>query len=371
MTTFQKAVRRALKARMAIMGPAGSGKTYSALALAKGLGGRVAVIDTEHGSASKYEGYVAEFDVAELDTFSPDAYIAAIRAASAARYDVLIVDSLSHAWAGKDGILEQKDASAARDSFSAWRTLTPQHNRLVEALLSFDGHLIVTMRSKMAYDIDRDERGKSHVRKVGLAPVQREGLEYEFDVVGDMDDGVMTITKSRCPAIARQQIRHPGAAMAATLKAWLDDGMPQPARPAPDPVTPGVPKSSGAPTQRLSRGPSLDDVVDAHEASKAPPRAPARPPGQDVTPDGVVVDFSTMLGELEAASHISPGAVKAWYSKHLDTLDWLKAQGRKQDLGTLRSAYGHALRDAEERVAGPTRTGDAKSGSVPPAPATG
>lgn len=225
---FHKATKHASKLRLAFIGPAGSGKTYSALSVATALGGKVAVIDTERGSASKYAD-VFEFDVMELETFAPDMFVKAIHAAESAGYDIIIVDSLSHAWMGKGGALEMVDDHARRErgnSFGAWRHVTPEHNAMVDALQS-KAHIIVTMRSKTEWVVEEDSKGKKVPRKIGLAPVQRDGLEYEFDVVGDLDqDNVYVVTKSRCSALAGKAIAKPGEQLAETLKAWLDGAPP-------------------------------------------------------------------------------------------------------------------------------------------------
>lgn len=236
MTTnsFKRATKSQAKLRMALMGPSGSGKTYSALSIAGALAtepGRVAVIDTEHGSASKY-GDRFPFDVLELTDYHPQQYIDAIKAAGeSGAYDVLVIDSLSHAWNGVGGILEMVDKQAkksdSKNTFAAWRDATPLHNQLVEALLSVPLHLIVTMRSKTEYVLERDERGKMTPRKIGLAPVQREGMEYEFDVIGELDMlNTLTITKTRISKLTGKVIPTPGAALGETLKAWAIDGAP-------------------------------------------------------------------------------------------------------------------------------------------------
>lgn len=210
------------------MGPSGSGKTYSALKIAQGLGKKIAVVDTERGSASKYSGDVAEFDVCELKKHSPSNYIKAIQEAGDAGYDVLIIDSLTHAWSGKDGILEMVDNAKKRgagNGFTAWREVGKEHDRLVDAMLDCPCHLIITLRTKMEYVIEEDERGKKVPRKIGLAPVQRDGLEYEFDIVGDMNqDHDLVITKSRCPAVSDAVVNRPGAEFARSVSAWLGDG---------------------------------------------------------------------------------------------------------------------------------------------------
>ncbi|NMP22632.1 ATP-binding protein [Sulfobacillus harzensis] len=228
---FHKATKKQSFLRMALIGPSGSGKTYSSLRIAQGLGQKIAVIDSERGSASKYADEF-DFDVLELETFAPRDYIQAIDAAARAGYDVLIIDSLSHAWIGKGGVLEMHDAAAAQEksgnSYTAWRTVTPEHNRLVDAMLQAPLHVIATMRSKMEYVQEKNDQGKTVIRKVGLQPIQRDGLDFEFDVVGDMDSSnTLIVTKTRCRALSQAVIREPGEAnVAQTLKAWLTDGVP-------------------------------------------------------------------------------------------------------------------------------------------------
>lgn len=231
MTLFQKATKLQAKLRMALLGPAGSGKTYSALKIGRALvgpKGNIALMDTEHGSASKY-AHEFDFDAFAPDSFEVDTYLRAIKDAQAAGYDLLILDSLSHAWAGRGGILEFVDAVAKRqggNSFGAWRDATPKHNELVEAMLSAKLHLIVTMRVKMEHVQERDERsGKTIVRKVGLQPVQRDGLEYEFDVVGDLTpESDLVISKTRCSALRGKVYHEPGQEVADVLRGWLSDG---------------------------------------------------------------------------------------------------------------------------------------------------
>lgn len=243
--TFTKAIKRESKLRMAIAGPSGSGKTYTALAVASALanGKPVAMVDTEHGSASKYAD-LFQFDVLEMHPpYHPDRFIEAINEAAKAGYGVVILDSLTHAWSGTGGLLEVVDQIAARmrsqNSFAAWKDATPIQNRLVEAIVAAPLHVIATMRSKQEYVVQQDERGKQAPRKVGMAPQQREGFEYEFDVFGEMDiDNTMIVTKSRCPALSGAVIKKPGADVAATLTTWLH-GVAQvepSTQPAPQPI---------------------------------------------------------------------------------------------------------------------------------------
>jgi hypothetical protein len=238
---FQKATKTQARLRMALIGPSGSGKTWTALEVASALapGGKVAVIDTERGSASLYSDRFP-FDVCELDTFSPQSYVNAIRDAAAAGYEVLVIDSLSHAWSGKGGALEMVDTAAARskssNTYFAWRDVTPQHNMLVDAILQAPMHVIVTMRAKTEYIVET-VNGKQVPKKIGMAPIQRDGVEYEFSIVGDLTlDHDLIITKTRCSALDGVVVRNPGADLAATLRAWLTDGA-TPPPPQPKPAT--------------------------------------------------------------------------------------------------------------------------------------
>ena len=231
---FQKATKKQQKARAALIGPPGSGKTFTALTVAKHLGQRVAVIDTERGSASKYSGDVADFDVCELPKFSPKAYIEALHGAAAAGFDVVVIDSLSHAWEGEGGILDQVDQRGK--GFESWKDMAPQTRDLLNAILTYPGHVIVTLRTKTEYVVEERENKNGRMvktpRKIGLAPKFKEGLEYEFDVVASMDDGVLSVSKSRCSALHSQVIKHPGKGFADSLRVWLEDGI-VPTAPAP------------------------------------------------------------------------------------------------------------------------------------------
>jgi len=200
--TFKKAERRQVKLKIGISGPSGSGKTLSALLIAKGIveripDGRIALIDTENGSASLYAGMtlpngekVPDFETLELDPpFSTDKYIAAINAAVAGGFSVLIVDSGTHQWAGEGGILSKKEQMDARggNSYTHWAKLTPEHEKFKSAILHSDIHLIMTLRSKQEYALVENDRGKQAPKKLGMAPIQRDGMEYEMTCMLDMD----------------------------------------------------------------------------------------------------------------------------------------------------------------------------------------
>lgn len=232
--TFAPATKAASKARIALCGPSGSGKTWTALALGSQLAargaGRIAVIDTERGSASKYVGINGwRFDTVTPDRFSPASLTELLGVASGAGYDVTIVDSWSHYWSGTDGMQEQADRrSKAGNTFAGWKEVKPDERRMVDAMVSYPGHLIVTMRSKTQYVIEQVEnngRTKNVPRKIGLKPDQREGIEYEFDLVGDLDlDNVLTVSKSRIPTLSRAVIPQPDADLADTIADWLEEG---------------------------------------------------------------------------------------------------------------------------------------------------
>lgn len=186
---IRKAERKKAKLRLGIAAPSGAGKTYSALLLAFGLGGKVGLIDTEHGSGDLY-AHLGEYDIISIEApYSVSKYTQAIKAFEEAGYSTVIIDSLTHAWAGDGGLLDKQGKLADRgtNSFAAWRTITPEHNSLVDAMLKSPCHIIATMRAKQEYVLETNDKGKQQPKKVGMAPVQREGMEYEFTVMLDVD----------------------------------------------------------------------------------------------------------------------------------------------------------------------------------------
>jgi hypothetical protein len=226
--TFAPATKAAAKARVALEGPSGSGKTWSALSIGQGLGRRMAVIDTERGSASKYAGDF-RFDTLQMHTYNPRDLVAALSAAAGAGYDVVIVDSLSHFWMGTGGMLEQVDQIARRNtggnSWAAWKDANPMEREMIDGLLAYPGHVIVTMRTKTEWVITENDRGKKEPKKIGLKAQQRDGIEYEFDIVGDLDlDHNLVVSKSRMSALADKVVTRPNADLGAEILAWLQDG---------------------------------------------------------------------------------------------------------------------------------------------------
>ena len=224
---FKKAVKYESRLRLAITGPSGSGKTFTALKVASALTDKpIALLDTEHRSALKYAD-LFNFDHDTLEPpFHPDRYIEKILEAQIAGYGVIIIDSLSHAWTGTGGLLDIVDQIAARsrskNTFAAWKEGTPIHNRLIDAIVYSDIDIIATMRSKQDYQVDKDDDGKVSVKKLGLAPIQREGFEYEFDIVLEMDvNHTGVISKTRCIPLTDAVIKKPGDELSLTLREWL------------------------------------------------------------------------------------------------------------------------------------------------------
>ena len=234
MSSFRPAARQQLKLRMALAGPSGSGKTITALRIAQGLGPRIAVIDTENRSASRYIGEdfgegPLHFDVVELEEFQPQRLVKLLNEAAEAGYDVVVVDSLSHFWMGEGGMLDAVDAAAKRNnggnSFAAWKAVKPAEREMWDALIRCKTHLICTLRTKTDWVIEENDRGKKTPRKIGLKAEQRDGLEYEFDVVGDMDiEHSFYASKTRCSALDGRPFQKPGANIAKILRGWLDAG---------------------------------------------------------------------------------------------------------------------------------------------------
>lgn len=218
---FKKATKSQIKIRLALSGAAGSGKTYSALAIAQHLGDSIALIDTEHGSASRYADRF-NFDTCELNDHHPAKYIEAIKAAESAGYGVIIIDSLSHAW------FSELDLAGGR--FDGWKNVRPLERKLIDAMIGSSSHIIATMRSKTEWIMEeytaKDGKTKQSPKKIGTAPIQSSGIEYEFDLAGELDyNHILTISKSRCPELADKTFLNPGKEIADTLKAWI--GQPQ------------------------------------------------------------------------------------------------------------------------------------------------
>lgn len=185
---LRKAERKQAKIKMGLQGPSGSGKTMSALLIAFGMTGdwsKVVVIDTENHSADLY-AHLGDFQVLPMtQPYTPERYSKAIELCENASMDVIIIDSISHEWEGKGGVLDIH-GSMVGNSFTNWAKVTPRHNDFVQKILQSPCHIIATIRSKQDYVLS-EKNGKMVPEKVGLKGVTREGLDYEFTLVFDMD----------------------------------------------------------------------------------------------------------------------------------------------------------------------------------------
>jgi hypothetical protein len=225
---FVKATKKKAKLRLALGAPSGAGKTYTALEIATGLAGqhgKIAVIDSEHGSASKYSD-LFNFDTVDLEApFTVQKYIDLLNFAGENNYDVLIMDSLTHAWDWLVGYVEQVARAKYRgNTFTAWSEGTPIQDQLIQALLSSPCHVIATVRTKNEYAVDQ-VNGKTKITRMGTKLKQREGFEYEFDMfmTGNIEH-FFTVEKDRTGKYQDQIIEKPNRKFGEELKAWLDSG---------------------------------------------------------------------------------------------------------------------------------------------------
>lgn len=234
---IERASRKGAKARIALAGPSGAGKTATALLIADTLNesGRTIVLDTEFGSASLYAddpiypgGPNLDFDTHnwKKPPYSPVKLTEAIKELSGI-YDSIIIDSFSAFWSDAGGLLEMVDAAgkSMKNPMVAWKDVgNPIHYELMRAILKADAHVIVCMRTKTHYDTERDSRGKMKMTRLGLAPVGKDSVVYDMTIAGDIDlNHNMNISKSRCSAVA-DRLFQPGPGtmeFAEDLAAWL------------------------------------------------------------------------------------------------------------------------------------------------------
>lgn len=314
---IKDAVKLNLKARIALLAPTGGGKTFTLLkflyTLVKfSMAKKVGVIDTEHGSASKYIGEFPAFRVIEMtDDFSPEQYIEALQMLADDGCDAIGIDSLTHAWAGKGGSLELKDKFGQKKGFNdytAWGPVTAMQNRLIEAMLSYPGHLVATMRLKMEHVLEEDPITKKKVvRKVGLQPVQRDGLEYEFDLVGDLDqDHNFSVSKTRCSTLDGYAVNKPGEEVIRKMQAWLESGEAAQVRAKPAPVAVVAKEAIPAASAPASTSPVQEPARD-QPATNQPPTEPA----SDKKKIADLFEAATTMKELDAAAGLVTPAQKA------------------------------------------------------------
>jgi hypothetical protein len=238
MSLFTPARREQMSLRMAIQGPSGAGKTFTAMTIMRGLvgeGGTFAVVDTEK-RAREY-AVLNDTDPETDSTFrfghlspktaDPEQLSGYLKDAARAGYGGIIIDSFTHFWSGLGGALDRVDR--ARDKRAGWGEYRPIEAEMMDALLTYPGHVIVTMRVKTEYVTETNDKGRTVTKKLGLKADQRDSVDYEFSVIGEMDmDHTLTITKTTCQDLVDKQINKPGLMLVETLAGWLGQGDPPP-----------------------------------------------------------------------------------------------------------------------------------------------
>ena len=277
---FRKAKREQVRIKVSISGPAGAGKTMSSLLMAYGLTraefpnlseeqiwDKICLIDTESGSGSLYVGKqvgtttIGAYNTIDLTPpFEPSVFVDAIHMAEEHGMNVIIIDSLSHAWAGSGGALDMQGKIAERsgNSWTAWRSVTPQHNKLVDAMLQSPAHIIANMRAKMEYQQTTNSEGKKQIKAMGMGVVMREGIEYEFTCSFMLDyDHVANATKDRTTLFDGKYFVI-DANTGKQMYAWLSSGA------VPEPKKAEVPAPAPAPAEpdeQLKKAVSLVDKL--------------------------------------------------------------------------------------------------------------
>lgn len=234
---IRKAERTQVCPKIAISGPSGSGKTLSALMIAYGITkdwSKILVIDTENSSSELYSNAdikglskkIGQFDVIPFGPpYAPERYVQAIQCAEQAKYQVVIIDSLSHSWNGTGGALDKVNNSNSTNSYTAWKQVTPIFQRMIDAILQSQCTIICTMRSKQEYVMETNEKGKQVPRKVGMAPIIRDGIEYEFTTVFEINlDHYGFTSKDRTGMFNGQLIMDEGIGHA--FEQWRTSGAP-------------------------------------------------------------------------------------------------------------------------------------------------
>jgi hypothetical protein len=307
---FKKAERTQLYLRCALFGPSGSGKTMTALRMAKGIADKMgvpfAVIDTEARSASKYADRIP-FDVDDLGGKTVDHYITAMNECVKAGYKVLVIDSLSHAWRElTDEVDRIAQNSVSKNTFSPWAKVNPKQKRFIDAILNFPGHIIATMRSKTEWVIGEGKGGRVAPEKMGLAPEQGKGIEYEFDLLIELNQHHQAaVTKDRTGKFQDETIDKPGEAFGVALYDWLIRGT---AVSAPETKAAKTSKAEAGDTDAApsAKPPAKEEKPSAKAAkadaeSKPKSETPALPQGNTLKDQGDRVILE--IGEVITAAH--------------------------------------------------------------------
>lgn len=330
MSYFKKAAKNLAYAKLALMGPSGSGKTMSSLLIAKGFGGRTGVIDTENNSSCLYSDRFEDWEYFVLPInppYTPEKYIKAIDLAIAEGIEVLIIDSLSHVWAAEGGLLSQKEALDSRaktNKFTNWASITKSYEILKAKLLHSKINLICTMRSKQAYVISTDDQGKQKPERLGMAPIMRDGMEYEFTTVFDLNiDHEFIAAKDRTglfdgvSGIITEDVGK-------QIRAWLNE---PPTPPSPDKI-PSTPSQDKADTP-------ADQSTDQIKQVILPPAAPVIEPPvvihkpQMAEPKDYVVNAPEAY--VEPLSEINGKPLRDCDRAHLDDIRFFLATETKKE----------------------------------------
>lgn len=245
---LKKAQRRKAFLKVGISAPAGAGKTAGSLLMAYGmmkkkhpslsdaqLWEKVAIIDSENGSGELYVHadiggtHIGEYLAITLEApFTAEKYISAIEMCEQNNVEVIIIDSTTHLWSGEGGLLEKQNTIVAKsksgNSYTAWREVTPDHNRFVEKMLQANAHVIATIRSKMEYVQEKDEQGNTRVKKIGLKPVQRDGMEYEFTLFLDIDENHRAVASKDRTSLLDGKLFTVTPKIGMDLMTWLESG---------------------------------------------------------------------------------------------------------------------------------------------------
>lgn len=222
---LRKSSKQKVKIRLGFSAVAGGGKTYSALLVARGMTtwDKIAVIDTENNSADLYAD-LGDYNVLPLSSpYSPENYIKAIKTCEDAGMEVIIIDSITHEWDGKGGILEIQSALGGR--YQDWATVTPRHQKFLEAILNSKCHVFTTVRRKQDYSMEKQADGKTVVQKLGLKEVTRDGWEYELTINLEMDTRHnATSTKDRTGLFEGKPAFIPSIETGKMILAWCESG---------------------------------------------------------------------------------------------------------------------------------------------------
>ncbi len=268
------ATRTQRKARILLWGKAKSGKTLTALKIARGLvgpDGNLCVIDTEYEASTLYADRET-FDLVPMDPPFEPTRIAAVVQSIAPHYDAVIVDSATLEWTGEGGSLELIDREKLKlgdNAWAAWSKVTPLHNRFVAALVRCPAHVICTLRAKTVYELVKNPRtGKYEPQEIGLAPVQRDEFPYELDWVARLEPEEaavkLTVTGARYDGWQGRTVVNPDVALGVELAAWLHQGVVSP--------------TGGQPEDYPARTVTTPPDVQALRPDDGPP--PASPPGR-------------------------------------------------------------------------------------------